>query len=83
MGLIKFILITLLIFYILRIILRLVFPMVLKGMLSKVQQQAANQPQERSTKPEGSISIDYMPPPSPKTGKTDKFGDFVDYEELK
>lgn len=82
MGIIKFILITLLIIYILRIILRLVFPMILKSMLSKVQQQAANQPGARSTKPEGSISIDYMPP-SPQTRKTDKLGDFVDYEELK
>lgn len=82
MGFIKFILITLLIFYILRIILRLVFPMVLKSLFSKVQQQGGNRPEQRSTKPEGSISIDYMPPGS-KTGKTDKLGDFVDYEELK
>lgn len=82
MGIIKFILITLLIFYILKIILRLVFPMVLRSLFSKVQQQAGNQGKQHRTKPEGSISIDYMPP-SPKTGKTDKLGDFVDYEELK
>lgn len=82
MGLIKFILITLLIIYILKIILRLVFPMLLKSMLSKVQQQAAGQPQENNAKPEGSISIDYMPP-NPEKRKSDKLGDFVDYEELK
>lgn len=82
MALIKFILITLLIIYILRIILRLVFPMVLRSMFSKVQQQAENQARQRNEKPEGSISIDYMPP-KPKTGKTDQLGDFVDYEELK
>ena len=82
MGIIKFILITLLIFYILRIILRLVFPMVLRSLFSKVQEQAGNRQGQRNAKPEGSISIDYMPP-SAKTGKTDKLGDFVDYEELK
>jgi hypothetical protein len=82
MGVIKFILITLLIIYIIRIILRLVFPMVLRSLFSKVQQQAQSQAKQRSEKPEGSISIDYMPPQA-KTGKTDKLGDFVDYEEVK
>jgi len=82
MGVIKFILVTLLIIYIIRIILRLVFPMVLRSMFSKVQQQAEKQAKQRNEKPEGSISIDYMPPTA-KTGKTDKLGDFVDYEEVK
>lgn len=82
MGVIKFILVTLLIIYLLRIILRLIFPMVLRRMFSKVQQQAQNQARQQNEKPEGSISIDYMPPQA-KTGKTDKLGDFVDYEELK
>lgn len=84
MGVIKFILITLLILYIIRIILRLVFPAVLRSMFAKVQQQAQNQhKQQQQNKPEGSISIDYMPPPAPKTGNSDKLGDFVDYEEVK
>ncbi|SMD05279.1 DUF4834 family protein [Pedobacter nyackensis] len=79
---IKFIIVSLLIFYIIRIILRLVFPVVLRNMFSKVQQQAGNQARQQDTKPEGSISIDYVPPTA-KTGKTDKLGDFVDYEEVK
>ena len=54
----------------------------LKNMFAKVQQQARNQSEQRSAKPEGAISIDYMPPQT-KTGKADKLGDFVDYEELK
>ena len=82
MGVIKFILITLLVFYIIRVILRLVFPMVLKSMFSKVQQQAANQYNQQHSKPEGDISIEYMPPQQ-KKGNTDKLGDFVDYEEVK
>jgi hypothetical protein len=80
---IKFIIISLLIFYIIRIILRLVFPVVLRNMFSKVQQRAENQArQQQNAKPEGSISIDYVPPTA-KTGKTEKLGDFVDYEEVK
>lgn len=82
MGILKFLLVTLLILYIIRIILRLVFPMVLKSMFSKVQQQAESQAKRRDQKPEGSISIDYMPP-QPKGGNADKLGDFVDYEEVK
>jgi len=85
MGVIKFILVTLLIIYIIRIILRLIFPVVIRNMFSKVQQHAENQARQQNERPEGSISIDYMPPQSKagKTGSTDKLGDFVDYEEVK
>lgn len=82
MGFLKFIIVTFLVVYIIRIILRLIFPVVLKSMFSKVQQQAQNQGRPVQEKPEGSISIDYMPPKA-KTGKTDALGDFVDYEEIK
>jgi len=81
-ALVKFIIIFILVIYILRVLLRLVFPVILKNIFSKVQQQAQNQAKQRNEKPEGSISIDYMPPQA-KTGKTDKLGDFVDYEEVK
>jgi len=57
--------------------------MLFGNLASKMQQQASGQTQheQRRSKPEGSISIDYMPPK--QTGKTDKLGDFVDYEEVK
>lgn len=45
-------------------------------------QATGQQQQQRRQKPEGSISIDYMPP-KPDQSKTDKLGDFVDYEEIK
>ncbi len=89
MSFLKFIMITLLVLWLIRILLRLVFPMMLRNIFGKMQQQ---QQQQQSTggrsaprepkKPEGSISIDYMPP-IPKQGNTDKLGDFVDYEEVK
>ena len=49
-----------------------------------MQQQATGgaTQQENRRRPEGSISIDYMPP-KPKSGNADKLGDFVDYEEVK
>lgn len=43
------------------------------------QYQQAN---PRAKKPEGAISIDYMPKRE-KKGNADKLGDFVDYEEVK
>lgn len=82
MAFFKFIIISFLVLYIIRIIFRLIFPVVLKSMFSKVQQQAQKQGRRDQDKPEGSISIDYMPPKA-RTGKTDALGDFVDYEEIK
>jgi len=45
-------------------------------------QAAAQNTQKPSSKPEGSISIDYVPPQQ-KHGNSDKLGDFVEYEEVK
>lgn len=47
-----------------------------------MQNQAAANQQQHPSKPEGSMSIDYMPKKE-KKGNTDKLGDFVDYEEVK
>lgn len=51
-----------------------------------MQDQASGSQQQqrqyKSSKPEGSISIDYMPKKE-KKGNADKLGDFVDYEEVK
>jgi hypothetical protein len=83
MGIVKFLFITILILWIIRVLLRLVFPMVLKSVFGKMQEQAGQNSQQRSSsKPEGSISIDYVPP-QPKHGNADKLGDFVEYEEVK
>lgn len=81
MGLLRFLLITVFVLWLIRILLKLVFPIVLKNMFSKMQQQGAG-PAPQPKKPEGSISIDYMPP-QPKAGNAEKLGDFVDYEEVK
>ena len=83
MLLIKFLFITVIILWIIRVIIRILFPVMLKNMFGTMQQQAANAgQQQRPSKPEGSISIDYMPKKE-KKGNADKLGDFVDYEEIK
>ena len=64
----------------------MIFPAVLRNVFSNVQNQAngGQQQQQRSSssRPEGSISIEYMPTKE-KKGNADKLGDFVDYEEVK
>jgi hypothetical protein len=71
------------IFWMIRLILRLIFPVVIKSIFGKMQQSGGPQERPQSRRePEGSISINYMPP-QPKTGNADKLGDFVDYEEVK
>ncbi len=84
MLLIKFIFITVIVLWVIRLLIRLIFPVMIKNMFGNMQQQAANanQQQQRPSKPEGSISIDYMPKKE-KKGNADKLGDFVDYEEVK
>lgn len=83
MGIIKFLFIAILILWIIRVLLRLVFPMVLKSVFGKMQQQQSGQSgRAQPRRPEGSISIDYVPP-QPKHGNADKLGDFVEYEEVK
>jgi hypothetical protein len=57
--------------------------MVLRSIFGNMQQSTGQQrPQQPRKKPEGSITIDYMPPQT-KKGNADKLGDFVDYEEVK
>ncbi len=85
MGLLKFLIIAIIILWIIRVIFRLIFPVMLKSVFGSMQNQTAGaQPQQRqhTSKPEGSISIDYMPKKE-KKGNADKLGDFVDYEEIK
>lgn len=88
MGFIKFLFIAVMVLWVIRVLLKLIFPLVLKSIFGKMQQQQSGgyagyqQQQQKSSRPEGSISIDYVPP-QPKHGNADKLGDFVDYEEVK
>lgn len=82
MGIIKFLIIAIIVLWVIRLLLRMIFPMVIKNAFNNMQNQAAGQ-QQRQRRPEGTISIDYMPQKEKKKGNADKLGDFVDYEEVK
>lgn len=80
----NFLIISILVIWVIRVLIRLIFPVVLKKAFSNMQSKAAGNQQQnyKSSRPEGSISIDYMPKKE-KKGNADKLGDFVDYEEVK
>jgi len=83
MGLVKFLIIAIIVLWVIRLLLRIIFPMVIKNAFNNMQNQAAGQQQSRPRRPEGTISIDFMPKKEKKKGNTDNLGEFVDYEEVK
>lgn len=82
LGFVKFIIITIMVLWLIKSLIRLILPVLFSNLASKMQQQAGGQQPHKKSKPEGTISIDYVPP-KPDQSKTDKLGDFVDYEEVK
>ncbi|MGV8877521.1 MAG: DUF4834 domain-containing protein [Sphingobacteriaceae bacterium] len=84
MGLLRFLIISIAIWYIIRTLVRIFLPMLFQGMMKKTQQQGA--PQNRSQpyhkRQEGAIKVEYMPP-TVKSAVPDSEGEFVEYEELK
>ena len=79
----NFLLIAIIVLWLIRLLVRMIFPAVIRNAFGNMQKQAQQQQQQRSNRPEGSISIDYMPQKDKKKGNADKLGDFVDYEEVK
>lgn len=81
MGFLRFILTAILIWYTVRLVIRLLMPYFIQKLVQKAGSQF-NKPYSENTKPEGTIEVDYMPPAKNKKS-TGKAGDFVDYEEIK
>jgi hypothetical protein len=85
MVLIKFIFIGFCIYWLLKQVGRFLLSVVLPGYIKKKASQYS-QPQQRQQKrpADGTVNIDYVPDTADKgKPKTDKGGDFVDYEEVK
>lgn len=82
MGLLKFIFYFILVLWALRILFRLLLPVIFKRLVIKMQNQAQQTNPGRSNRKEGSINVDFVPPKS-KTAKAEKAGEFVDFEEIK
>lgn len=82
MLLIRFLIISICILYIIRSLVRFLLPMLFQGMVNKAQQQQNAQQQYQQKKPTGAIKVDYMPP-AQKGAIPDSEGEFIDYEEVK
>lgn len=90
MGLLKFLLIAITVLWLLRMVVRLVFPWAMRKMAEKVMSKAQQQYDNRTgnpytyqrTKPDGQVNIDYVPPQQTKKGAK-KAGEFVEFEEIK
>ena len=85
MLLIRILIITICVLYIIRSLARIFLPMLFQSMVNKAQQQY-NQPnqqqQQRTKQTESRIKVDFVPP-TQKNTIPDNEGDFVDYEEVK
>jgi hypothetical protein len=83
--LLRFLLISISLLYIVRAIIRWLLPMLFQSVINKAQQQAQQQTNYQSAqkqKPTGRIKVDYVPE-TPKSKIPDNEGEFVDYEEVK
>lgn len=72
--------------WLIKMLARLLLPVLFKKMVSKAQQHVNNQytrPQEPPHRPAGKISVDYVPPKDKEARAADKAGDFIDFEEVK
>jgi hypothetical protein len=83
MLLIRFLLISICVLYIIRSLMRYLIPVLFESVVNKAQQQHNQQQQQRqSKKPEGAIKVDFIPQ-GKKNTVPDTEGEFVDYEEVK
>ena len=79
----RFLLITILILYAIRALLRYLLPMLFQSLVNKAQQSQQNYSAPNQQKPTGRINIDYIPEQATKSKVPDTEGDFVEYEEIK
>jgi hypothetical protein len=83
-GFLRTILIIMLVYYGVKILMRLFAPYLMKSLVKKAEkrfgQQFGNQPHQAAPKPEGEITIDKVPRQSKTSNK--KVGEYVDYEEI-
>jgi hypothetical protein len=83
MLLIRFLIITVCVLWLIRTLARIFLPMLFQSMVNKATQQNNQQFQQQRPKPtESKVKVDFVPP-GPKNTIPDNEGDFVDYEEVK
>ena len=83
MILIRFLIISICVLYILRSLVRIFLPMFFQSVINKAQEQARNQQNyQQYKKPDERVKVDYVPE-GKKSSVPDSEGEFVDYEEIK
>ncbi|WP_372752542.1 DUF4834 family protein [Labilibaculum sp.] len=80
MGLLKFIIIAIGIYYLLKWTIRAIFPFLVQKTFDKMQDKAKQQ-QQQQTKKEGEVTIDKTSTTKGNPNKKD-IGDYVDFEEV-
>jgi hypothetical protein len=85
MLLIRFLIISICILYMLRMLGRLLLPALFRGVINKAQTQQNNSTQNRADRrpKEGTVKVDFIPPDAYKSAVPDTEGEFVKYEEVK
>ncbi|TAF45255.1 MAG: DUF4834 domain-containing protein [Sphingobacteriales bacterium] len=82
MGLIRILIIAICILYVIKALAKILMPFLFKKVASKMQNNMDAQNQAKH-KPEGTISVDYIPPNAKKQPKVKDNNDFIAYEEVK
>ena len=82
-GLLKVLIIIICVLWLIKVIARLVLPILFQSVIKKVQNQANQhaRQQQRYKAADGQINVDYIPPRNKNAGSSG--GEFVDYEEIK
>ena len=83
MALLKFLFITVCILWLLKMVARLLLPVLFQSLVKKAQNHAGQHYQQQQPRPDGKIKIDFIPPRPKEEEKLNKAGDFVEYEEIK
>ncbi len=84
MGFIRTILILLVIYFLFKVVVRVILPLLLKKFVEKKSQEFQDRFNQHEKKPEGEITIETKENKKKKDRKDkDDDGEYVDYEEIK
>lgn len=85
-GALRVLIIIVLLYYLFKILVRYLFPYLVKTFLNRAQKQFYEQnphldPEQKSNQKEGEIKVNKKAGKSPEKGDSE-FGEYVDYEEI-
>lgn len=69
--------------WILRMLARLILPMIFQKVVKKAQQNSSSRQQGSYRKADEKIHVDFIPPKDKEAKAADKAGEFIEYEEIK